>query len=350
MQATNFIPPSVIPAFNAWGNHPENMRIWIRENMYPAFNRLSLDGYETAEQILFSALDDIAARLVEFAGYYEPTPAMERVLYEFLMGNFIKPDKCNFYGIANYRAAMELIEQGKNVLIVQNHTSPLDALVPFTLIRRNFPGAQLPAIIMSQVFEYSRIAGIVTSGVRKFPVYQPKHMRKFAETENGANTVIEMKRKNSVALKQLLLKARTGGQTVFLYPERDRNSFVMGVPEPKAMKIVRLLASAGPELYIMPTFITGLQTIFPNCPGTNELDDFFKLIQVGQGDFYCGKPICITDVLEKAIALGNSAFEKVFEQLPDDISDAGLSITILKMIASLAPDKEMTGVYADLIA
>jgi hypothetical protein len=341
-------PPGLIPEFNALGNHPENMEEYLETHVRRAYERLGIaDKFPETKRILCAALKQLIDKPPEFTGHHVPTPEMKEVA-EVLMENFLNIDDCGFMGRENFEAALRLREEGNNILLVQNHTSPLDALVPLALIRRNY-GDVAVSLIMSQVFEYGRITNLMTSGADKFPVFQPKHIKRF---ENKPAVVTQMNRQNIVTLRALSRYAATGGKMIFLYPERNRNTNSMGVPEPAAMGIPDLLAKSGRELYILPTFVNGLDSIFPNSPGRNEVDDFFEIIKIGQGNFYCGEPIKYADIVAAVDALSDSelaelAFKITGEKSKDEKVErkAAVATVLLGLIAALSPEDEARGIY-----
>lgn len=345
------IPPGLIPEFNALGNHPEDMEKYIETHVEAAYERLGISSkYPEAKKILSDAIHQlIEQQTPEFTGHHIPTPET-KLVKELLMDTFLNIEKCNFIGKENFDSAIELTKQGNNILIVQNHTSPLDALVPLALMRKNY--GELPvSLIMSQVFEYARVTNLMTSGVEKFPVFQPKHIKRFEEKPMVTG---KMNRQNVMALRSLSRNAEQGGKMIFLYPERDRNSTAMGVPEPAAMGIPELLSKAGHDLYILPSFVNGLDSVFPNSPGRNEMDDFFEIIKIGQGDFSCGKPIKYSTIIEQVESLSEEQCKELVTKVIGDspinnkLERKGvIAIILLGLIAKLAPEEKTRGIYND---
>ncbi|MCX6784321.1 MAG: 1-acyl-sn-glycerol-3-phosphate acyltransferase [Candidatus Komeilibacteria bacterium] len=345
-------PAGLISEFNALGNHPEDIYGCVDQSIKSLLARLGVpEKYAEVRCILFNAIKDLEKRPKEFSGHYIPSPETRLVL-KFLVDFFVNLEKCRFFGKENFDQAIDLIKGKNNVLIVQNHTSPMDTLVPLALLQENYGDLPL-SIIMSQVFEYARVTNLITSGVEKFPVFQPKHMARFKDKPGVIN---EMCRQNAMALKALLTHSKEGGKMIFLYPEKDRNSNGMGVPEPAAMGIPEVVSRARHDLYILPTCIGGVNSIFPNSPGRNELDDFFQIISRGQGDFYCGEPIKYSDLIEQIGLIPEEdqtqLLRKVLGSIPEDPklkAKVIISIVINGLIAQLVVEPKMRGIYDDAL-
>ncbi len=348
--ALTLTPQGLIPAFNALGNHPADLREFIQNDVHEAYRRLGiLERFPQDQQILLNAISDLNKKPSHFEGHHIATHAMRKVL-RLLIDTFVRIDECTMYGMEHYEKAIQLTKLGHNVLIIQNHTSALDALVAETLIQKHF-GKDLPvSYIISQVFEYARIASLITSGIDKFPVFQPKHIA-LINNKDESGAVRKMKEQNIIALRALGKHVGCGGKMIFLYPEKSRTS-EMREPEPVVMKIPELLQIASPKpLYVLSTFVTGLETILPNHPGTNELDDFFKNISVGQGDLYCGQPIEFAKILE---VLSSVDQKELSQAIPNSKYIGGesqrlaaLSVLMVGLIAHAGPVHSDKGMYGN---
>ncbi len=280
----------LIPEFNAWGNHPEDMEDFIKKEIRVLYQNTGINGLKEGEKILLEALDSLSVRPNNFTGHYVACEKT-RPVASWLLNNFVKLEECELFGLNNYGKALDLIGNGHNVLAVMNHATALDSLIAEALTSHIRPKELIPSFVASQVFEYARIANIVTSGFNKYPVFQPKHIQRMKDLGGSGTVIAEMRRQNKVTIRSLCQNMSLGGQMVFLFPEKSR-SLEMGVPEPIVAKLPFLMQAAScKELYVMPMYVTGGETIFPNVPGTNELDNFLRNIRVGSGNTYCGKPV-----------------------------------------------------------
>ncbi|MFA6585550.1 MAG: hypothetical protein WCS86_00085 [Candidatus Paceibacterota bacterium] len=341
-------PSGLIKEFNALGNHPKDIFECIDTNIQDMLERLGTpEKYQEVKQILFNAIKALQKRPKEFTGHYVPSNETKPVL-KFLIDSFVNLEKCNFFRKENFDRALKLIEEKNNVLIVQNHTSPMDALVPLAILEKNY-GSLPISLIMSQVFEYARVTNLITSGVEKFPVFQPKHINKFRDKPEVIN---EMSKQNVTSLISLKNHTKEGGKIVFLYPERDRNTNGIGVPEPASMAIPEIMFKSNANLYILPTFVCGMESIFPNSSGRNEMDDFFKIIKRGQGDFYCGEPIKYSDLMEQIESISEEDKSELIKRILTNVPEndrlkekALISIYLLSLISRLSPNEKMKGLY-----
>lgn len=342
-------PAGLIEEFNALGNHPEDMYKCIEKELLNTLERVGkADKYTECKKTLFDALDSLSNTPKTFSGHYVPNEKTKPVL-DFLVDKFVDIDESKFEGKENFDQALDLINSGNNVLMIQNHTSPMDALVPLALLKKNY--GDLPiSIVMSQVFEYARVTNLITSGVDKFPVFQPKHMNRFADKPDVIN---KMSKQNITALRSLLDHTKDGGKMIFLYPERDRNSNGMGVPEPASMVIPEVISKSNKDLYILPSFVSEIDTIFPNNSGRNELDDFFKIIQRGHGNLSCGKPVKYTEILRHIESLSQKEKKEIFDYFsfkdedPKKTKRFLCSVAMLGLISKLSGDNKMKGLYKD---
>lgn len=350
-ESSEIKPANLIPEFNALGNHPADMLEYTGQHLRGTLERLNkLDCYPQTMRIVGSAIRELEKEgSSDFKGHHVPNGATGP-MFQLLTDTFVNLEQCRVFGEENLAEAYRLIHEGNNVLIVQNHTSPMDALVPLALIKERY--GRLPvSVVTSQVFEYARTTRLMTSGVDKYPVFQPKHIKRF---EGNKLVVAEMCRQNTKTLRTMVADAKEGGKMIFLYPEKNRNSDVIGIAEPGAMAVPELLTQAGKELYVLPTFITGVDSIFPNHSGRNEMDDFFEIIQRGQGDLYCGQPIKYSDIVSAAESIPTDDQARLEEKIVGVISGnkkitrkSLISGILLGEIARLSPDKEKRGVFGD---
>jgi hypothetical protein len=180
-------------------------------------------------------------------------------------------------------------------------------------------------------------------------------MARFDTTEHG-EAFRTMRQQNITTLRALRNGAQQGGQNIFLYLERDRNSEAMGIPEPAAVGTLEMLERVGKETYIMPMHVSKIETILANKPGTNEIDAFFDNLTVGHGNVVCGRPIPfaqITDAVETfdSTRLATSVFGEDNPLLrdPKQLRYAAISATILGLVARNAPTEDAKGVYGSPI-
>lgn len=345
----------MIPEFNELGNHPTDVKHFVREQLMGALSRLGIEeSYPAAEELLLTGVDELLATPKHFTGRHIPT-AKTLPVARFLEDTFVRTGLCSLSGGENYETALELIASGQNVVLAPNHTSPLDGLIPCALFRDRYMGTKMPSLVMSQVFEYARITRLLTSGVTKYPVFQPKHMQRFA-TAGDTQVTRSMQGQNTVTMRALSEDIRQGGQNVFLYLERDRNTEAMGVPEPAAVRVLEMLERAKPGLYILPIHISGAETIFPNRMNVNEIDEFMQIIQIGQGDVVCGEPILFSDILQACSLVNQYTMVEAVMGPREDVLEnpkrrrlAAIAITILGLVAKLAPSEAVKGVYQDVL-
>jgi 1-acyl-sn-glycerol-3-phosphate acyltransferase len=350
----NFQPPGLIPPFNDWGNHPDDMRGFLESELPNAYNRMGIPDKATqALDLILKVLQELAHRSDQFSGRHTPSPAMEALLNRCL-DDFIDDEQLEVIGLENFLAAQELVENGADVIIAPNHTSPLDGSLLFKAIRDTYPNIPLPAIVMSQVFEYARITALLTSGLYKFPVFQPKHLQKFEEL-GYQEAVSQMVQQNLTMLRCLIRFLQTEDKQLFLYLERDRNNHTMGQPEPKVIELLEMIAESRrlqeKPLYILPVHISGLESIFPNREGVNELDIFWETISVGGGRVQCGKPVLYEELRQEAI--NPEYMRSVAERIGGNLTQEqkthfAIAFTILRRIAALAPSEEAKGIYSDI--
>lgn len=354
LQTNHFAPPGMIPAFNELGNHPTNMKEYVRTQLSHTLGRLGIEEkYSDAESVLLDGVDELLDKPSQFTGRHMSCAAT-RPIQDFLQETFVRLDQCALRGANNYEAALDLMDSGKNVILAPNHTSPLDGLIPGTIFHNKYTDVEQPRLVMSQVFEYARITRLLTSGVDKYPVFQPKHMRRFVA--NGQPDVAaSMRGQNSVTMRAFYEDMRMGGRNVFLYLERDRNTDGMGVPEPAAARVLELAGRAKPDLHLLPMYISGAETIFPSRKGVNEVDEFMQTVQIGQGTVTCGEPIPFSELREMSDTIDQRAVvEHVMGNDEELLQDpkrrrlATMAITILGRIADMAPSEAEKGVYKDL--
>lgn len=353
IQTSHFAPPGMIPEFNELGNHPHNMGDYIKDKLEGTLGRLGVgERHAEIEGLLFRGIEDLSAVPPGFTGRHSPTAATMSIQRDVMEGTFIRKELCTVSGEKNYEAALDMVDRGQNVVLIPNHTSPLDGLLPLTLFSDKYPKAERPSLVMSQVFEYARITRLLTSGVHKYPVFQPKHMERF---ESQAHVMHQMYGQNATTMRALYTDTRQGGQNVFLYLERDRNTNGMGIPEPAAVRVLEMMEKAKPDVHILPMHIDGAQTVFPSRKGVNEIDVFLDNIQIGQGDVVCGEPISFADVLKTADSINQhevvgsimTGNERVLED-PKQRRLAAAAIIILGLVADLAPTEEAKGVYRNM--
>lgn len=344
----NFNPMGMIPAFNAWGNHPNDMELFVKEKVKVLYQNLGLSGYQSAEAILLNALDALSLRPETFTGHYTPCP-VTRIVKEWLVGTFVKADECKLFGLQNYQKALRLISEGHNVLGIMNHATALDCLIAESLTSQIRPVGLEYSYIASQVFEYSRISSIATSGFDKFPVFQPKHFEKMMKNNADKDVINGMVKQNKTTLRSLCQNLRQGSKFVFLFPERDRSP-VVGFSEPVVAQLPYLFQKASvKELYILPTFVSGGETIFPNMPGTNELDNFLQNLKVGYGNMYCGEPIPLSKICNTLDCIDKKELiREALGEVPsckEYLHLSAFSVLILGSIAALSPVLETRGIY-----
>jgi hypothetical protein len=344
----NFNPMGMIPEFNAWGNHPNDMEAFVREKVKTLYLKIGRNDYKNAEALLLDALDALSARPNAFTGHYIPCDKTIPVL-NWLTSTFVERKKCELFGAENYKNALNLINNGHNVLAIMNHATALDCLISECLTSTMRPKTVTHSYIASQVFEYARISSMVTSGFDKFPVFQPKHIQRMDDLCSNKVVIDEMRKQNKITLRALCQNVSSGGKIIFLFPEKSRAP-IMGVPEPVVARLPSLIQKASEkELYILPTYVSGGETIFPNVPGTNELDNFLQNLRVGYGNMYCGKPIAFSKVsstlsILNKMELVETTLGKV-SSYDTDIEITALSILLLGSIADLSPDEETRGIY-----
>ncbi len=343
----NFQPMGLIPEFNAWGNHPSDMESFISEKVVELYSNCGIKGYQKGKEILLKSLDALSVRPNTFTGHYVPCDDSKAVL-KWLIGTFVKAEECKLFGSQNYQKALELINSGHNVLAVMNHATALDCLISEELTSEIRPNSFTPSFIASQVFEYARIANIVTSGFDKYPVFQPKHIQKMKDS--GCECAVkQMRMQNQITLRSLCSDVKVGSKMIYLFPEKNR-SIQMGVPEPIVSRLPCLMQMASKkELYVLPMYVNGGETIFPNVPGTNELDNFLQNLRVGQGDMYCGEPIPFSKIQNTLCCIDKLELVKAtLGEVPTDaeyLNLSALSVLITGSIASLSPIPERKAIY-----
>lgn len=340
----------MIPEFNAIGNHPTDIVTNVRMRVRAMYKRLGIeDRSRQGEEVLLHALADLLARPHDFTGYHRPSHVTRRVS-DLLIDTLLRPNDCKLAGADHCRKVLDLTATGNNVVIISNHTTPVDALLSIALFGRFFE-ISLPDIIISQVFEYSRVARLLTSGFGKYPVFQPKHMQRFAGTRGGA-VLSEMTSQNSRALRALYDRMQVGGSSVFLYPERDRSSGQMGIPEPATGRLLELIAKARDGLSLLPIYVSGNEAVLPNRPGFNELDECLEHLQIGSGTMICGRPIHFSNLTKVIDSIDQASFvEEVIRTRTEDprrMRQWALIIAALGSVATLAHSEQEKGVYANL--
>ena len=352
LQTNHFAPPGMIPEFNELGNHPHDMRDYISSNLGSALGRLGIEEkHAEVEALLHAGIEDLSVVPTNFTGRHSPTAAT-RPIQDFMESTFIRQELCTVRNEGNYEAVLNMVDSGQNIVLAPNHTSPLDGLLPLALLYDKYPEGERPSLVMSQVFEYARITRLLTSGVSKYPVFQPKHMERFG---SHRDVIRQMYGQNATTMRALYGDTRQGGNNVFLYLERDRNTDGMGIPEPAAVRVLEMMEKAKPGVHVLPMHIDGAQTIFPSRKGVNEIDVFLDTIQIGQGDVVCGEPIAFSDVLKIAESVDQHEVvrsvmtnnEQVLED-PKQRRLATAAIIILGLVADLAPTNEAKGVYRNI--
>ena len=344
----NFQPMGLIPEFNAWGNHPTDMEAFIKLKVKELYFNAGINGYKEGEEILLQSLDSLSIRPIDFTGHYIPCEKTRPVL-TWLTNTFVQFEKCKLFGLQNYEKAIELISNGHNILVVMNHATALDCLITEALTSKIRPEFVNPSYIASQVFEYARIANITTSGFDKYPVFQPKHIQKMKDLSGNDSVIAEMRRQNKVTIRSLCKNMSLGGKMVFLFPEKNRSA-EMGVPEPIVAKLPCLMqATSCKELYVLPMYVTGGETIFPNVPGTNELDNFLQNIRVGSGNTYCGEPIPFSKITNTLCCVNKKELvQTIIGEVPsceNYLHLSALSVLITGLIANLSPIQEKVLLY-----
>jgi 1-acyl-sn-glycerol-3-phosphate acyltransferase len=331
----------MIPLFDALGNHPKNMLTFLDG---PVRDRLRAIGkeerYDRIRSLAIPVIQEYHHRdSTKFQGHHQPGYVEEDLSLAFLR-TLVHTDRCVLLGERNFVKAHELIQEGHNVLLVQNHTSVLDTYIFYTAIMNTFGHYQNLAFMMSQNFLYVRITALMTAGGNLFRTFQPKHIQRFRDM-GGAHSAAAttMMRQNCATLRELGNYCERGGRMVCLYPERDRNQ-VMGQPEPRYLRMLEVLKPKDPrcEVYVLPVNTTGRAPIIPNAHGTpNEMDTMWDRVQIGYGETHVGAPVKLETIERTLESFGRQQVTHgILGEIPEDEDDLrylSLGLAFLSMVA-----------------
>lgn len=200
--------------------------------------RLGLEGGKSEElEHLFTASFEANARRMErclSAPFVDRNPEscqLTRTLFDRL----IDWENSSFAGMSHFRAALDFMEAGGNVLLVSNHTSGADLFVLERAIERRFPGVtQDWSWMVGHVVNIWLIPMVIFGAFNRHQIFSAKYC---AQAPEDIRT--EMKTHNSRSLATLG-RVSSGGRLVVLYPEGGRgDNCVMKSGVPQTMTIPR---------------------------------------------------------------------------------------------------------------
>ena len=297
------------------------------------------------------------------AGMTEPIEA-SRTLQDRLSPHLILPES-ELTGSDNLQQAFDYMEQGGNVLLIQNHRSGADTLIMETLVQREFGnGVTQPwGYMAGHAVNLYLIPLLVTNALRRFQIFSAKYQSMAAEgnqtMQATGNNEAQMGRQNLRAIMALKKYTRPGGKLVVLYPEGGRGDHGMKRAEGKTMKVPEEIAKSSPNgLMILPTYVDGATSILPVARGHNEYNEFIEHVRPGVGTLNIGKPVgwgTVSRIAETADAVAEYASR--FNPPSAEAGNANSGTRFLErdmvadsisaMIAELAPRDDEMGAYRD---
>ena len=266
----------------------------------------------------------------------EVAPLQEARQFWLKLCEVLVSDDSRLIGEHHLQTAKNHMQEGGNVLLIQNHRSGADTLLLEAMVNRHF-GYDITAdwaYMSGHAVNLFLLPLMFTAAVRRFQIFSAKYQ---STGLPGMATAQAMSIQNTKALTSLSKYCREGGKLVGLYPEGGRGETCMKRGESKTSCIFKLMARSNRPLLILPTYVDGSPSILPVVRGNNEYNEVFVHARIGTGALSIGTPMAWADLEEIAHAISSR-----FNQSPEQsICDAGLAL-----VAQLAPNEEQRGPYS----
>ncbi|MCE9643049.1 MAG: 1-acyl-sn-glycerol-3-phosphate acyltransferase [Candidatus Andersenbacteria bacterium] len=290
---------------------------------------------KTLESLGCASLQAAAAMIETSCMLGEVAPLKESREFWLKLGQVLVGHGSMLVGEDYLQAAMNHLQSGGNVLLIQNHRSGADTLLMEALVNQYFGYDATAdwAYMSGHAVNLFLLPLMFTAAVRRFQIFSAKYQSTGLPGMADATT---MGIQNVKALTSLSRYCRQGGKLVGLYPEGGRGETCMKRGESKTSCIFKLMAHNSTSLLILPTYVDGSASILPVVRGSNEYNEVFMHARVGTGTLSIGKPIP-WEALEQAAKEMSDRLNQPCEQ---SICDAGLAL-----VAQLAPNAEQRGPY-----
>ncbi|MEI7749884.1 MAG: 1-acyl-sn-glycerol-3-phosphate acyltransferase [Candidatus Moraniibacteriota bacterium] len=285
-----------------------------------------LQSLLTATYIRESTLQPIIEQDRTRRAFLAATPE-SRALVDFLLDRLLL--SLTIEGKEYLRAAFAHYRSGGHVVVMSNHTGPVDATVVWRALRELGESDDIPITFVAgqRVWE-SIFLRMYASYVDLVRVHSKKYLDE-AASRNEVEKLSAMRNQNFAAIRRI----KEVRSMYFVFPEGTGDNLSGKLKEgvPSTMAIPRAL---GGEHYqnvmVLPSFLVGPETIVPPTERKKQYgeDDFFAFFSsLSKGKVTCrfGSPLLGSD-------LGNTEEEGMYR--------------IMCAIADLAPTEEARGRYA----
>ncbi|MFC1612320.1 1-acyl-sn-glycerol-3-phosphate acyltransferase [Patescibacteria group bacterium] len=332
----------------------ENLLVksYVRTSVKQACKRLELEP-ELARRFQddFSHALDVTIQRIDAdkkKAFVEMVPA-SRQLIDTLAEIFITKDS-ELINPQYVEQALDFMEQGGNVLVVQNHTSIADGFVWDALVNREFPEKNNPAHKCIQLAGHVIYAiclhATLAGSMRCIQLISTRYKYSRIASQETKFTQEEIETKNKVAHKKLQELCLEGGQWVALHPEGTRSrSGRLEHGDDKTAKIAEIMEQSSPNgLWVLPVFIQGAAEIFPALEGW-EKRKFIHALKPTKCNVICGKPVPWEKICPKQETI------LAYQNATKSLMNIGIArkqlihAQIMRLLADLAPKQELRGFW-----
>ena len=274
-----------------------------------------------------------------------------RQLINRLCDILVRPDS-NLYGAEHYKTAQDHVDQGGNVLLVQNHRSGADSLVMEAVIRRTFGDHCTDdwAYMSGHAVNLYAMPLLISSGLKRFPIFSVKYQNAAATgdlpmQDTGCDHQA-MTQQNLKAMKALRQHTAQGGRMVVLYPEGGRGNNSMKRVQPETVCVAEVMAKSCHPLLVLPTYVDGATSILPVARNDNEYNQFIERCHTGSANMTIGSPVPYPDLVSFAEDETNiNQYTEGGFSMDGSIQRSIIADVIAGRIADLAPSDDQRGPY-----
>ena len=194
----------------------------VKRELLPLRDHFQLDIRIAArlETLFLRSLRENAVRMDKCleAPVVETLPVSEELWQ--LLGKVMVGDNAHVEGLNHMATAIEFMQCGGNVLLVQNHTSGADTLVLHHVVNKNFNDAARQWLHMAgHVVNLFLLPLAITAGVRRIQIFSAKYCAQASDEVRA-----RMQANNARALSSIGNQIVGGGQCIVLYPEGGRGN------------------------------------------------------------------------------------------------------------------------------
>ena len=344
-----------------WCNTPINEDTVVNHNTFDSvaeyaraeLNKLAVRLGLTQDQIdmlqfLFTqSLQCSAEILAKHANDpYVPANKEAREFLDFLE-KLIVGEESRLIGEENLAQALEFMQEGGNVLLVQNHTSGADTIVMDYLVNKLFNNAAKSWTYMAgHVVNLFLLPLTICGGLSRIPIFSAKYCQ-----HASPEILADMKAQNANAMGQLAPLVSKGGVLIGLYPEGGRGEGALKAGEVRTMKIPQLLSMASPRgLMILPSYVSGATSILPVVRSEREFEEFITHVRRGNANVEFGRGVMWDDLQPTHDTLLAYLGEDCCVGLtPDQALKHFLTDQVMGLIAKMAPTEAAKGPYGKVV-